>query len=131
MDPHRRVPIRWLAPETLRNAIYTQKTDVFAYGIMCWEILNNGVEPYPGMTVAEVNVKVKEGYRMDLPPDMPPDVKQIIEVKCWSDNPNDRFTMKDISKALERILKVDRKKMEELTTKKGNSGENRTRITRH
>ncbi|KAK6035662.1 protein tyrosine kinase [Cooperia oncophora] len=32
MDPHKRVPIRWLAPETLRMAIYTQKTDVFSYG---------------------------------------------------------------------------------------------------
>ncbi|KAK6052674.1 hypothetical protein COOONC_09821 [Cooperia oncophora] len=58
MDPHKRVPIRWLAPETLRMAIYTQKTDVFSYGIMCWEIYNNGIEPYPGMTVAEVNQSV-------------------------------------------------------------------------
>ncbi|VDM64262.1 unnamed protein product [Angiostrongylus costaricensis] len=32
MDPHKRVPIRWLAPETLKMAIYTQKTDVFSYG---------------------------------------------------------------------------------------------------
>ncbi|KJH39928.1 protein tyrosine kinase [Dictyocaulus viviparus] len=59
MDPHKRVPIRWLAPETLRMAIYTQKTDVFSYGIMCWEIYNNGIEPYPGMTVAEVNQSVR------------------------------------------------------------------------
>ncbi|VDO27673.1 unnamed protein product [Heligmosomoides polygyrus] len=58
MDPHKRVPIRWLAPETLKMAIYTQKTDVFSYGIMCWEIYNNGIEPYPGMTVAEVNQNV-------------------------------------------------------------------------
>ncbi|VDM55806.1 unnamed protein product [Angiostrongylus costaricensis] len=54
MDPHKRVPIRWPAPETLRMAIYTQKTDVFSYGIMCWKIYNNGIEPYLGMTVAEV-----------------------------------------------------------------------------
>ncbi|CAJ0930242.1 unnamed protein product, partial [Mesorhabditis belari] len=111
MDPHHRVPIRWLAPETLRSAIYTQKSDVFAYGIMCWEILNNGIEPYPGLSVAEVNVKVKEGYRMELPPELNPDVKMVIEIKCWSDNPNERFVMKDISKNLERILKIDRKKM--------------------
>ncbi|KAJ1359986.1 hypothetical protein KIN20_018834 [Parelaphostrongylus tenuis] len=44
MDPAKRVPIRWLAPETLRMAIYTQKTDVFSYGAIvpgfhevgCW-----------------------------------------------------------------------------------------------
>ncbi|KAK6042364.1 hypothetical protein COOONC_20132 [Cooperia oncophora] len=34
MDPHKRVPIRWLAPETLKMAIYTQKTDVFSFGKM-------------------------------------------------------------------------------------------------
>ncbi|CAJ0930177.1 unnamed protein product, partial [Mesorhabditis belari] len=110
MDPHCRVPIRWLAPETLRSAIYTQKSDVFAYGIMCWEILNNGIEPYPGMSVAEVNVKVKEGFRMELPPELNSDVKMVVEIKCWSDNPNERFVMKEISKNLERILKIDRKK---------------------
>lgn len=58
MDPRKRVPIRWLAPETLRTAMYTQKTDVFSFGIMCWEIFANGQEPYPGFTVAEVNVRV-------------------------------------------------------------------------
>lgn len=58
MDPRKRVPIRWLAPETLRTAMYTQKTDVYSYGIMCWEIFANGQEPYPGFTVAEVNVRV-------------------------------------------------------------------------
>lgn len=54
---------RWLAPETLRQLQYSTKTDVWSYGrqrtiynwldyrisgIMCWEILNDGKEPYPG-----------------------------------------------------------------------------------
>jgi len=49
MDPKSRVPIRWLSPETLRTAFYSQKSDVFSYGIMCWEIFSNGAEPYTGM----------------------------------------------------------------------------------
>ncbi|VDM70957.1 unnamed protein product [Strongylus vulgaris] len=108
MDPHKRVPIRWLAPETLKMAIYTQKTDVFSYGIMCWEIYNNGIEPYPGMTVAEVNQNVKEGYRMELPMNVPPDVQNIIKVRCWSENPNDRYSMADIAKHLQRMLQIPR-----------------------
>uniref|UniRef100_A0A158PAX1 Tyrosine-protein kinase n=1 Tax=Angiostrongylus cantonensis TaxID=6313 RepID=A0A158PAX1_ANGCA len=113
MDPHKRVPIRWLAPETLRMAIYTQKTDVFSYGIMCWEIYNNGIEPYPGMTVAEVNQNVcpsfvREGYRMELPAYIAPEIQNIIKVRCWSTNPNDRFSMADIAKHLQRILQIPR-----------------------
>ncbi|KAK5976997.1 Tyrosine-protein kinase [Trichostrongylus colubriformis] len=86
MDPHKRVPIRWLAPETLKMAIYTQKTDVFSYGIMCWEIYNNGIEPYPGMTVAEVNQNVKEGYRMELPPNVHPDIQVYVKVRYLDRN---------------------------------------------
>ncbi|VIO97650.1 Protein kinase domain containing protein [Brugia malayi] len=108
MDPRKRVPIRWLAPETLRTAMYTQKTDVFSYGIMCWEIFANGQEPYPGFTVAEVNVRVKEGYRMPLPECVPAQMRRLIEVKCWSDNPNDRWSMAEISKNLQRITGTPR-----------------------
>ncbi|CAJ0590299.1 unnamed protein product [Cylicocyclus nassatus] len=113
MDPHKRVPIRWLAPETLKMAIYTQKTDVFSYGIMCWEIYNNGIEPYPGMTVAEVNQNVKEGYRMELPANVHPEIQTYIKVRCWSENPNDRYTMAELCKHLQRTLQIPRPKFVE------------------
>jgi non-specific protein-tyrosine kinase len=48
MNPSKRVPIRWLAPETLRGAIYSQASDVYSYGILCHEIWNSGLEPYTG-----------------------------------------------------------------------------------
>lgn len=104
MDPHKRVPIRWLAPETLRTAIYSQKTDCFAYGILCWEIFSNGAEPYPGMTVAEVNIKVrKEGYRMKMPQDCSIEFSTIITKHIWTETSNDRWSMKQIVKALEQL----------------------------
>lgn len=53
-----RLQYRWLAPETIKSAIYTTKSDVFSYGILLWEIFTNGAEPYCGMTVAEVIVNV-------------------------------------------------------------------------
>uniref|UniRef100_A0A914YTX0 Protein kinase domain-containing protein n=1 Tax=Panagrolaimus superbus TaxID=310955 RepID=A0A914YTX0_9BILA len=49
-----KAPIRWLAPETLKDTIYTLKTDVFSYGVLCWEIFTDAkTEPYAGMTAAE------------------------------------------------------------------------------
>ncbi|VDO97235.1 unnamed protein product [Heligmosomoides polygyrus] len=113
MDPHKRVPIRWLAPETLRMAIYTQKTDVFSFGILCWEIYDNGIEPYPGMTVAEVNQNVKEGYRMELPPNVNPEIQVYIKVRCWSENPNDRYSMAELAKHFQRTLQIPRPKFVE------------------
>ncbi|TKR64395.1 hypothetical protein L596_024937 [Steinernema carpocapsae] len=102
MDPSRRVPIRWLAPETLKTAQYSRKTDVWAYGVLCWEVMANGAEPYGGMTIAEVNFKVKSGYRMPFPECTPPDMIQIVENHCWNDAAADRWTMTEIANALER-----------------------------
>lgn len=54
-----KAPIRWLAPETLKDIIYTPKTDVFSYGVLCWEIFTDAkTEPYAGMTAAEFVPKV-------------------------------------------------------------------------
>ncbi|VDL65456.1 unnamed protein product [Nippostrongylus brasiliensis] len=51
---------------------------------------------------------VKEGYRMELPYNVPPEVQSLIKVRCWSDNPNDRYTMADIARYLQRILQIPR-----------------------
>ncbi|KAI1724003.1 protein tyrosine kinase domain-containing protein [Ditylenchus destructor] len=110
MDPKSRVPIRWLSPETLRTAMYSQKSDAYAFGILCWEIFSNGIEPYPGMTVAEVNVKVKDGYRMSMPTGCPPDVWTLIHDHCWVDSPNDRWSMTQVTKRLEQITNLPRPK---------------------
>ncbi|CAI2346381.1 unnamed protein product [Caenorhabditis sp. 36 PRJEB53466] len=102
-----KVPIRWLALETIKTFIYTQKTDVWSYGIMAWEIYNNGGEPYPGLTLPEVTTQIQSGYRMTLPPHATPDVQTLV-TKCWAENANDRPTMPDIATALQRITGIHR-----------------------
>lgn len=110
MQKKSRLPIRWLAPETLRTLHYSTKTDVWSYGIMCWEILNDGKEPYPGMTVAEVNVKVREGYRMpiDFMPGLTPEVVGLISVRCWMESADDRPEIAVVARELERVTRTPR-----------------------
>ncbi|CAD5211129.1 unnamed protein product [Bursaphelenchus xylophilus] len=108
MDPQKRVPVRWLAPETLRTFIYTQKTDVWAFGILCWEIFSNGQEPYPGLSPGETFVKVKEGYRMPMPACAPAELADLVVNKTWSESPNDRLSMKELAHKLELFAKIRR-----------------------
>ncbi|CAB3408111.1 unnamed protein product [Caenorhabditis bovis] len=105
MDMTKKVPIRWLAPETLRCGIYTPKTDVFAFGIMAWEIYENGKEPYSDMKVAEVAKEVLGGYRLPFKPDVCPEFVKFVTKSCWSENPNDRCYMPDIVKFFIRMYK--------------------------
>uniref|UniRef100_A0A915AHR1 Tyrosine-protein kinase n=1 Tax=Parascaris univalens TaxID=6257 RepID=A0A915AHR1_PARUN len=95
-----KLPIRWLAPETLMNATYTTKSDVFSYGILLWEIFMDAAEPYFGMTIAEVNEQVKSGYRMPPPECMPKPIQKVMCVYCFVENPEERLSMKEIHEYL-------------------------------
>lgn len=56
-------------------------------------------------TLSGTNIlQVKEGYRMPLPECTPASMHRLIEVKCWSDNPNERCTMAEVAKNLQRIM---------------------------
>ncbi|CAB3409808.1 unnamed protein product [Caenorhabditis bovis] len=108
MNPKNRVPIRWLAPETLATYTYTPQSDVFAFGILCWEVLENGAQPYPNMTVADVHNKVlKEDYRMTLNEKTPPEIADIIatQKKTWMVQPTDRPTSAALSEMFDIVVK--------------------------
>ncbi|KAF1770205.1 hypothetical protein GCK72_002023 [Caenorhabditis remanei] len=106
MDLKKKVPIRWLPPETISGGIYTNKTDVFAFGIMAWEIIEDGKEPYPGMRVVEVATKVlKEGYRMTFNAEVNVEFADFIVTKCWPADPVERVTMKEVVKWMKVFVK--------------------------
>lgn len=46
LDKDQKLPIKWLSPETMRDRVCTKKSDVWAFGVLCWEIFTNGDNPY-------------------------------------------------------------------------------------
>ena len=55
-----RLPIRWMAPESLYDNLFSRKTDVWSFGILLWEIVTLGSTPYPGMAATEVRFLLKK-----------------------------------------------------------------------
>lgn len=51
-----RLPIRWMAPESLYDNIFSVKSDIWSFGVLIWEIVTLGSTPYPGLAAAEVRI---------------------------------------------------------------------------
>ncbi|VDM42715.1 unnamed protein product [Toxocara canis] len=79
MVPTERTPIRWTAPEIFLTGIYTPKADVWAFGILMWEIFTNvQEEPYRGWNGDKVRAEVGRGFRLRLPDSAPPKAKEVF-----------------------------------------------------
>ncbi|KAJ0022934.1 hypothetical protein NQD34_015068 [Periophthalmus magnuspinnatus] len=78
-----RLPVKWMAPESIFQGMYTMKSDVWAYGILLWEIFSLGVTPYPGMKVDHTfYAMIERGFKMECPYYANESVYNIM-CKCW------------------------------------------------
>ncbi|NXJ76720.1 KITA factor, partial [Trogon melanurus] len=79
-----RLPVKWMAPESLFERTYTMKSDVWSYGILLWEIFSLGVNPYPGIQVDTNFYKlIQSGFKMDRPYYATKDIYHVMQ-SCWA-----------------------------------------------
>ncbi|XP_051997370.1 tyrosine-protein kinase receptor Tie-1-like [Xyrauchen texanus] len=97
-----RLPVRWMAIESLNYSVYTTKSDVWSFGVLLWEIVSLGGTPYCGMTCAELYEKLPHGYRMEQPRNCDDEVYELMR-QCWRDRPYERPPFSQISVQLNRM----------------------------
>ena len=83
---HAAVPIKWLAPEALLKGHFTMQSDVWAFGVLLWEIMTLGGNPYPSVLMENLYELLRSGHRMECPDKCPSEVYQIMR-ECWHSNP--------------------------------------------
>ncbi|PZC74920.1 tyrosine kinase receptor Cad96Ca [Helicoverpa armigera] len=101
-----RLPIRWMAPESLYDNIFSVKSDIWSFGILLWEIVTLGSTPYPGLSANDVMKKVIEGYRLEKPEHCHRELYNIMYY-CWEAEPKDRPDFADIVARLEPLINKD------------------------
>ncbi|KAI5631937.1 protein tyrosine kinase domain-containing protein [Phthorimaea operculella] len=97
------LPVRWMAPEALLYNVYNHQTDVWAYGILLWEIVTLGSTPYAAMSGREVLTAVTEGYRLERPPHCKPQLYRAMH-SCWHADPSQRPTFAALKSQLAELL---------------------------
>uniref|UniRef100_A0A3Q3G9N3 receptor protein-tyrosine kinase n=1 Tax=Kryptolebias marmoratus TaxID=37003 RepID=A0A3Q3G9N3_KRYMA len=96
------IPIRWMPPESIFYNRYTTESDVWAYGVVLWEIFSHGMQPYYGMGHEEVIYYVRDGHILSCPENCPLELYNLMRL-CWSTHPSDRPSFSSIHRILERI----------------------------
>ncbi|XP_013389419.1 hemicentin-1 isoform X2 [Lingula anatina] len=98
-----RLPVRWMSPEALFDNKFTTQSDVWAYGVLLWEIVAMGSKPYSGMSAKKVMKALTEGYRMSQPPHCSPDMYNIM-LSCWEEKPTARPSFDEITNSWKGLL---------------------------
>ena len=90
---------QWMAPEVIKSSSYTEKADVFSFGIIMHELASRQ-PPYYGVDKKEVarNVATKPDYRPGISRSYPKEYVELM-VKCWDQNPSKRPTFAEIGRA--------------------------------
>jgi Ran GTPase-activating protein (RanGAP) involved in mRNA processing and transport len=92
-------PARWMALEALREAKFSHKSDVFAFGVLIWEILSLGRTPWGAFGVPEFTQALADGKRLAFPVELAQDSHDVapgaltlyaIAIRCWRDCPTKR-----------------------------------------
>ncbi|KAG5878068.1 hypothetical protein JTB14_031503 [Gonioctena quinquepunctata] len=100
------LPVRWMAPESLADGVFTSDSDVWSYGIVLWEIATLAEQPYQGLSNEQVlRFTISKG-RLERPPECSDLLYEIMR-QCWNWQPNDRPTFWDIVEHLESHVSQD------------------------
>lgn len=100
------LPVRWMAPECLYLQVFTTKSDVWAFGILLWEIVTLGSTPYPGLSAQEVIRHVRDGQVMGQPVHCRWELYRVMR-SCWNPDPNERPSFTELSSDLDKLIKLN------------------------
>ncbi|PSN53900.1 Tyrosine-protein kinase receptor torso [Blattella germanica] len=100
-----RLPIKWMALESLMHQVYTTQSDVWSFGILLWEIVTLGGNPYPGIPTNKLFGLLKDGYRKECPSNCKQELYDIM-LACWQAKPRDRPTFTELRKMLDNLLET-------------------------
>ncbi|XP_038580406.1 protein tyrosine kinase 2aa isoform X12 [Micropterus salmoides] len=107
-----KLPIKWMAPESINFRRFTSASDVWMFGVCMWEILMFGIKPFQGVKNNDVIGRIENGERLAMPPQCPPTLYSLM-TKCWSYDPSKRPRFTELKTQLSTILEEEKLQQEE------------------
>ncbi|XP_069780751.1 vascular endothelial growth factor receptor 2 isoform X2 [Narcine bancroftii] len=101
------LPLKWMAPETIFDKVYTTQSDVWSFGILLWEIFSLGASPYPGVQIdEEFCQQLKKGTRMRCPQYATAEIYHTM-LDCWHGDYKMRPLFSELVEHLGNLLQTN------------------------
>ncbi|KAM8711191.1 hypothetical protein ACLKA7_000343 [Drosophila subpalustris] len=99
------LPVRWLAPECIQEDEYTTKSDIFAFGVVVWELFNQATKlPHEDLTNEQVVQRALDNtLEWSIAEGTPASLKEIL-LSCWLTNPKERPSFSQLGAALSKAM---------------------------
>nr|DBA18349.1 TPA: hypothetical protein GDO54_016602 [Pyxicephalus adspersus] len=97
-----RLPVKWMALESLQTQKFTTKSDVWSFGVLLWELMTRGAPPYPDVDPYDITRYLCRGRRLPQP-EYCPDPLYTLMLQCWSPHPDERPTFTQLVREMETI----------------------------
>jgi len=101
-----RLAQRWLAPESHKYHRFSEASDVWSFGITCWEIASYAKLPFPKVKLHEVKDYVLGGERPLKPAGCSPGLNKLM-MDCWNHSPTDRPDFSALFATLQAMGKAE------------------------
>ena len=98
------VPLRWLSPEAITDESYSEKSDVWSFGITLWEVFSGGQKPYLDYDNEQVRDGVCQDLRLPLLEKCPLQVYELMK-KCWIVDTNERPSFHELVREMSESFK--------------------------
>lgn len=83
------LPVRWMPPESLFDGIFSTASDIWAFGVLAWEVYSLGLLPYPGCANGQILDWIADGHRLPKPDRCPSNIYECM-LACWREQSETR-----------------------------------------
>ncbi|MEQ2228209.1 hypothetical protein ILYODFUR_006597, partial [Ilyodon furcidens] len=101
-----RLPIKWMAPESINFRRFTSASDVWMFGVCVWEIFSLAQQPFFWLENGQVINQLESGVRLQKPQQCPPTIYSLL-TRCWAYEPHSRPTFSELVCSFSEIHKIE------------------------
>ncbi|KAL0969364.1 hypothetical protein UPYG_G00226110 [Umbra pygmaea] len=107
-----RMPIKWMAPESINFRRFTTASDVWMFGVCVWEVMSLGQQPFFWLENGEVINQLESGVRLPKPPLCTPTLYTLL-THIWSYDPHKRPSFTQLVCKISDIYRMEQEQQTE------------------